>query len=224
MAKTLLTAKQLAFLELIQKQPQLTKRFYLTGGTALTEFYLKHRLSEDIDLFTEKEEVDQKLIEVFLKKETPKLGVKEIKRSQFLGLFNFFLIYKDGQTLKVDFNYYPFPRIAKGINFNGLQIDSLEDIAVNKIQTVFIKPRARDYIDLFFIMKRSNFSNLNKLILEAKAKFDWHIDKIDLVNQFLKVKDITPTEIPKMLVKFSQTKVENFFLQLAKSLKNDIFK
>ena len=54
-------------MELIQSEPQIVKRFYLTGGTALAEFYLKHRLSEDIDLFTPEQEVDQMLIRVFLK-------------------------------------------------------------------------------------------------------------------------------------------------------------
>ena len=68
MEKTILTPKQLEFLELVKIEPEITKRFYLTGGTALAEFYLKHRLSEDIDLFTEEEEVDQKLIEAYLKK------------------------------------------------------------------------------------------------------------------------------------------------------------
>ena len=68
MEKTILTSKQLEFLELIKVESQITERFYLTGGTALAEFYLKHRLSEDIDLFTEEEEVDQKLIEAYLKK------------------------------------------------------------------------------------------------------------------------------------------------------------
>lgn len=88
MGKSILTAKQSHFLELIQKEPQITKRFYLTGGTALSEFYLQHRLSYDIDLFTEKEEVDQRLIDSFLKKISPTLSVVKIKRSQFLGLFS----------------------------------------------------------------------------------------------------------------------------------------
>lgn len=86
MGKTILTPKQLEFLELAQSQPQLTQRFYLTGGTALAEFYLKHRFSEDIDLFCEKEEVNQKLVEAFLRQYSGKLGVKKIKGTQFLGL------------------------------------------------------------------------------------------------------------------------------------------
>ena len=32
-----------------------SKAFYLTGGTALSVFYLAHRLSEDFDLFTSDE-------------------------------------------------------------------------------------------------------------------------------------------------------------------------
>ncbi|MEW5692252.1 MAG: nucleotidyl transferase AbiEii/AbiGii toxin family protein [Candidatus Hydrogenedentota bacterium] len=35
-----------------------TQKFYLTGGTALSEFYLKHRISEDLDFFCENEEVN----------------------------------------------------------------------------------------------------------------------------------------------------------------------
>ena len=32
-----------------------SQAFYLTGGTALSVFYLAHRLSEDFDLFTSDE-------------------------------------------------------------------------------------------------------------------------------------------------------------------------
>lgn len=223
MEKTILTAKQLEFLELIQGQPEITKRFYLTGGTPLAEFYLKHRLSEDIDLFTEKQEVDPKLVAAFLKKISPQLLITEIKRSQFLGLVSFELVYKDKEKLKVDFNYYPFPRIEKGMKYKNLEVDSVYDIAVNKLQTLFMKPRNRDYIDLYFVMKKYDYS-LEKLISDAKAKFDWHIDKINLANQFIRIKDIKDAELPKMLVPLDKKEMEMFFLGLAKSLKKEIFK
>lgn len=42
MGRTILTPRQLKFLELAQAQPSLTKRFYLTGGSALSEFYFQH--------------------------------------------------------------------------------------------------------------------------------------------------------------------------------------
>ncbi|MCX5975766.1 MAG: nucleotidyl transferase AbiEii/AbiGii toxin family protein [Coprothermobacterota bacterium] len=34
-------------------------QFYLTGGTALAEFYLGHRKSFDLDIFTGEESADQ---------------------------------------------------------------------------------------------------------------------------------------------------------------------
>lgn len=209
-------------MELAQSDSQIVKHFYLTGGTALAEFYLHHRLSEDIDLFTEKQEVDQTLTEAFLKKISSKLHIISIVRSQFLGLFSYHLNYRDGKKLKVDFNYYPFPRIEPGTKFGKLSIDSLIDIAVNKIHTLFMKPRTRDYIDLYYIFKYEKM-NLNKLILFAKAKFDWDIDRINLANQFIRIKDIKKEDYPSVLVSFDTNRMESFFLELAKSLKSEIF-
>jgi hypothetical protein len=42
---------QRAFLQLFASLPD-QKRFYLTGDTALAEYYLGHRLSYGLDLFT----------------------------------------------------------------------------------------------------------------------------------------------------------------------------
>lgn len=220
MGKTILTPEQLDFLELAQEEKSITDNFYLTGGTALSEFYLKHRISEDIDLFIEKQEVDQVLVETFIRKISPRLGIKKIKRSQFLGLVSYLLIYKNKEDLKVDFNYYPFPRIARGTTFKNLQIDSIYDIAVNKVHTLFMKPRPRDYIDLYFVLKKRDYT-LDKLIMDAKAKFDWHIDRGNLGSQFTRV--IEFDEIPHMLIPFDKKEMEDFFLKLAKGLEEEIF-
>ncbi|MBU1499249.1 nucleotidyl transferase AbiEii/AbiGii toxin family protein, partial [Patescibacteria group bacterium] len=182
-----------------------------------------HRLSEDIDLFTEKEEVNQGVVEAFLKKSARRLKIKKIKLSQFLGLFSYQLIYQDGEELKVDFNYYPFLRIDKGIKFKNLSVDSLEDIAANKVHTLFMKPRPRDYIDLFFLMTTQNY-DLNHLILDAKAKFDWDIDRMNLANQFIRVKELEFKDLPRMLKPLDFKKMQEFFLKLAKSLEKEIFK
>ena len=221
MEKTILTPKQSHFLELAQSESQITKRFYLTGGSALSEFYLHHRLSEDLDFFTEKEEVDQRITNAFLKKIAAKLKVKEIKKSQFLGLFSYILVYDDSTKLKLDFNYYPFSQIEKGTKYKNLVVDSVYDIAANKLYTIFTKPRSRDYIDLYCIMKRYDYS-LEKLILDAKAKFDWDIDRITLASQFIKVTDIDESNM--MLLSFDKDAMDTYFLELTELLKKDIFR
>src|SRR3989339_697650 len=221
MGKTILTPKQSQFLEYVSKDGQITKQFYLTGGTALSEFYLQHRLSHDIDLFTEKQEVDQRLTEAFLKKISQNLGITEIKRSQMMGLESYILVFGNGQELKVDFNYYPFPRIEKGTYFKNLDVDSVYDIAANKLHTIFMQPRSRDYLDLYLIMQKYSYP-LDKLILAAKAKFDWHIDRITLASQFIKVTDFDESSL--MIIPFDKKDMDKFFLSLAKSLEGEIFK
>jgi len=221
MGKDLLTSKQFDFLELTAQKKEIIKRFYLTGGSALAAFYLNHRVSKDLDFFSEKEEVPPKIIEVFLKKISSQLGIVKTERSQFLGLFSYYLIYSDKESLKVDFNYYPFPRIEKGKIYKGLEIASIYDIAVDKLHTLFMKPRGRDYVDLYFILTEKNYP-LKKLILDAKAKFDWDIDKLNLAAQFLRVKDFE--EILEMQKPFKRNEMENFFLNEAKKLKKEIFK
>jgi predicted nucleotidyltransferase component of viral defense system len=47
---TILIKEQKSILDLISKNQYLKSNFYFTGGTALSEIYLQHRLSEDIDL------------------------------------------------------------------------------------------------------------------------------------------------------------------------------
>ncbi|PJC81870.1 hypothetical protein CO007_02510, partial [Candidatus Roizmanbacteria bacterium CG_4_8_14_3_um_filter_36_10] len=63
MGKTILTSRQLDFLELAQSNAYIAKNYYLTGGTALAAFYYSHRLSEDIDLFSEKQEIESNVVE-----------------------------------------------------------------------------------------------------------------------------------------------------------------
>ena len=47
----ILTPFQKQALKAIGESP-LVDNFYLTGGTALSAFYLQHRLSEDLDFFS----------------------------------------------------------------------------------------------------------------------------------------------------------------------------
>jgi predicted nucleotidyltransferase component of viral defense system len=221
MGQTLLTPHQHDVLEFVSKELNLTKHYYLTGGTALTEFYLHHRLSEDLDFFTETEEVNPLTIEAFISTLSKKLQVKKIDRSQFCGLFSYYLTFSDGQVLKLDFNYYPFPRIEKGKKYHQLTIDSLEDIAANKVHTIFMKPRSRDYVDLYFIMQNTAFS-LPQIIKNAKAKFDWHIDSMTLASQLMRVKDLH--DIPKIIIPYNQGSIEKYIINLATELKPEIIK
>jgi len=217
---TILNKDQKTFLEFAIKEPYLLKRFYWTGGTVLSEFYLQHRQSHDIDLFSENQEIHLPSINKFIGIVGSKMKTKKIVHRQFLGLHTYTL-FLPGRELKVDFNYYPFKRIDKSARWNGLEIDSLEDITANKIHTVSTKARERDFVDLYFIYKKKKF-DIKRMIILAKTKFDWHIDPIQLGKTFVQVVDLR--DVPKMLVPFDRNDMEKFFLAQAKLLGKDIFK
>ncbi len=213
-------------MEFAQAQKFISKKFYLTGGTALSEFYFRHRLSEDIDLFSENE-VNPKAVESFLQAISKRLGISKIIKQNYLGLYTYILQYGDKDELKVDFSYYPFPKIEKGIYFKNLEISSIHDIAVNKIHTIIMRSKARDYIDLYLIFKQADYppaQYLQKIRLDSQAKFDWPLEDKNLVAALLKVKDLKDEDFPKMLIPFDKKKMEKFFLELAKSLESGIFK
>ena len=53
-SQQILTPLQKESLNIFFSLPE-ANNFYLTGGTALAAFYLQHRLSEDLDIFTREE-------------------------------------------------------------------------------------------------------------------------------------------------------------------------
>lgn len=217
----ILEPEQEKFLDLIAKENSLIKLFYLSGGTALTAFYLHHRRSEDLDFFSD-EEFNPLIINSFLKKIKGKLGIKTIDAQQTYNRNIYFLrLSSADKPLKVEFNYYPFERIEKGITRGNLSIDSVLDIAVNKAFTISQRPRFRDFIDLYFIIKKYPAYKFRELLKKARAKFDWHIDYINLGTQLLKVKEIK--DYPVMLVAVDLKEVEAFFMEEAKKLKSHIF-
>jgi len=217
MENGILSQIQLAFLGELGKQEFIRKNFYLTGGTALAAFYLGHRYSEDLDFFSEKE-FDILQIDVLLKGFQVKFGILNI---DFQNSFNrnlFFLHLKD-EILKIEFTYFPFTRIEKGIQEWGIEIDSLLDIAVNKLFSVYQRTKARDYIDLYLLCKEKSFT-IGELMQKARLKFDWHIDALQLGTQFMKAKDAQ--DYPRMIREISPKEWQNFFVEEAKKLGQEI--
>lgn len=218
--KTILSTNQQRLLKIIGNNKNICQYFYLTGGTALAEFYLHHRLSEDLDFFSE-EEVDVQVIFSFLKSVKKVAKLKKIDSQQSFNRNLFFLHLEGGDVIKTEFTYFPFPRVEKKNKIGGLFVDSLLDIAVNKIFTIYQNPRSRDFIDLYLILQTKKLEIVD-LIKKAKIKFDWHVDPLQLASQFLQSKEVR--DYPKMIDKIKPEIWQNFFQQEAKKLEAQIIK
>ena len=217
MENKILDPKQVEFLDEFQKIAFLKDNFYLTGGTALSAFYLRHRYSEDLDFFTERE-IDVLNLDASLKKLQKILNPDKVDFQQSYNRNLVFFSFGDA-VLKTEFTYFPFPRIDDKMSWRGISADSLTDIAVNKLFTIYQRVAARDYIDLYFIIKKEGFK-IDDLILKAKAKFDWHIDPIQLGAQFIKAGEAE--DLPRMIKKIKTSAWRSFFIDEAKKLKGSI--
>ncbi|MFH1191232.1 MAG: nucleotidyl transferase AbiEii/AbiGii toxin family protein [Candidatus Omnitrophota bacterium] len=220
MAKEILSSLQKKFILLFSKNKELCKQFYLSGGTALSQYYLQHRYSEDLDFFCFKQ-FEILSINAFLKENKKKLGIKKIDFQQSFNR-NLFFIHTKDEALKAEFTCYPFEQIEKPVKKNGMLVDSLMDIAVNKAFTIFQNPRSRDFIDLYLILNNYDKVKFEALFKMAGSKFDSQIDPIQLGAQLMKAEDIQ--DLPRMLVEISHEKWRNFFLKQAKLLSKQLFK
>ena len=219
-SKTILSKNQQKLLKIIGNNKNICRYFYLTGGTALAEFYLHHRLSEDLDFFSE-EEIDSQTVFTFLKSIQKLAGIKKIDAQRSFNRNLFFLHLQDGDVIKTEFTHFPFLRIEKKNKIGSLFVDSLFDIAVNKVFTIYQKPRSRDFIDLYLILQTKRW-DIADLVKKARIKFDWHIDFLQLASQFLQAKEVK--DYPKMIEKLKSEAWQNFFEEEAKKLKARIVK
>lgn len=210
----ILSENQKKILELIADDENIAGSFYLTGGTALAEYYLQHRLSEDLDFFSE-HEFEPEAVSAFFKKIQAQAGITSVSLEQSFNR-NIFLLTVGGEMLKIEFTYFPFPRIEQKKKLGKLGIDSLLDIAVNKLFTIYQKPRSRDFIDLYCILQKEREWNIDELTKKAQIKFDHFLDPLQLSAQFVKAE--TLKDYPKMLIPLAEKDWQSLFLSEAKRL------
>jgi predicted nucleotidyltransferase component of viral defense system len=188
-------------------------KFYVTGGTALSAFYLGHRLSEDLDFFTE-DEVETELILTFLK------SIPEVQDLNLERKFDrkiFLIRYRDAEYLRVEFTKYPFKAIQPFKRVEGIQVDSILDILANKLMALTDRKDMKDYVDIYFILEECPNLSFDEMIEVTEQKFGIKGLGYILQGRFL--------ECPEKGVKLLNMKKEcqdkemaTFFKELARRL------
>jgi len=128
--------------------------FFLTGGTALGAFYLHHRYSEDLDLFTLDELTFQTAAEA-LAAAAAEIGAKmeDVRTSPY---FRRVLLTRarGGESCLVDcVKEVAEQVVSEKPVLQGIRVDAIEDICANKLCTLIGRAEIKDYIDIFFLEK-----------------------------------------------------------------------
>jgi predicted nucleotidyltransferase component of viral defense system len=214
---SILTEQQKLALALIS-DTDLSTHFYFSGGTALSHYYLQHRYSEDLDFFNQ-QDFDTQSVTALLKSFQKKLGFKSFDYQSSFNRNLYFLRFIDDYVLKLEFTYYPFQQVEKPKKIDGLLVDTVVDIATNKLFTIAQKPRGRDYFDLYTIIQKHHFS-MENLRMKAKLKFDWHIDPLQLASRFFEVD--AHLDDPIVEEELDSEKIISFFQAEAKRMKDEV--
>jgi len=218
--KSILTPFQKTIFSVIVGEKFFKENFYFSGGTALAEFYLSHRYSEDLDFFTSKKISYARIQKIFNSK-IKKMAVDSFETRAIGGTKLFFLKKGKREIVKVEFNYFPFKRLREGKKFKGIIIDSLFDLGVNKLNTILTRRHARDYVDLYFILQEERYS-WRKLLSGVKEKFSWQIDPLNLVIQLKKIEKLY--DYPKMIKKISRSQMIKFYRKQIVQLNQKVLK
>ena len=216
MGKLIFTPIQKLIFDEFCKDENLKENYYFGGGTALSVFYLQHRYSEDLDFFVKKE-FNQNLIIKFLNQFVKKnnISLKMTKKETVL----WFGLEKGKQTAKIDFLDFPYKRIEKGTIYQGVEIDSEKDIGANKILTINLENNPKDYVDLYFLLKKFSIWDL---VYAVEAKFGLQLDLIALGEDFLEAEKLE--FLPKMIIPLSLEELKKFYRKLAERIGMKIIK
>jgi hypothetical protein len=161
------------------------KEFRLVGGTALS-LQLGHRMSVDIDLFTDAPygSIDFELIETYL------IENFEYVHGNFGGGTNMGKSYLIGidqdHVVKLDIYYSNDPFFQAFVDQEGIRMASVDEIIAMKIDIIHRETRKKDFWDLHEVLP--NYS-INDMIELHRKRFNWTHDPGAILEGFAKLSD-----------------------------------
>ena len=143
--------------------------FYLTGGTALGRVHLRHRYSEDLDLFVNDDDRFQtwadRLLEAWRAEVAWRLGVQR-RETRFVRA----LVSKGEAQLKVEFVNDVRGRVGAPARHEGFGlVDTKENILANKVTALLDREEPKDLADIWALCRRGGLA-LKDALVGASSK------------------------------------------------------
>ena len=202
--KEILTKEQT---ELLSVVGDFSKDFGLVGGTAIA-LYIGHRESIDFDMFSFKSFGNLQI----RNKINKKIKIDNVIVDK-LGEFTILI-----KGVKMTFFHYPFDiKFSENFGYN-IKLPDLLTLAAMKAYAMGRRPKWKDYVDLYFIMK--DFHTIHEIVKKAKEVFGNEFNERMFRNQLSYFDDISYKEevvwkngnntsdevIKKALIEFSLSK------------------
>ncbi len=174
----------------------LKDRFYLAGGTGLA-LQLGHR--DSIDFFTESHFDTVKLYAEIMETFDGRKMVKTLEEKDSLNIII-------DNEIKISLLRYPYPLLFPLIQEEYLRIASVGDIGCMKLSAIVARSLEKDYIDLYFILKKISLGDLLPLVQKKMPDLDQNL----VLKSLVYFDDIEPEKIifkNNSTVQFSVVKI-----------------
>ncbi len=184
-------------LKQLMEMPEL-KDFSLVGGTALSLLY-GHRMSVDLDLFSNKLFENEVILDA-LEKKFKQSFVNRSTNPRF-GIFGFV------DAVKIDIIRHPHILIRPLLNIDGIRMFSTEDIIAMKVQAILGRGKKKDFWDIAELLQHFSITDF---IQFHKEKYDTQNLLITVPHAITFFLDADESEDPISLKKQTWEKVKAF--------------
>ncbi|MDZ4345546.1 MAG: nucleotidyl transferase AbiEii/AbiGii toxin family protein [Candidatus Binatia bacterium] len=175
------------------------KNFYLVGGTALA-LQIGHRLSVDFDMFTDADLPPRILDKI---KQTFSDSVISVTYN-VPGQLNVTV-----DQMKMTFFEYPYPPVESLINFEGVELLAIKEIAASKAFSIGKRLSYKDYVDWYFMLKEKHV-NLSEVIKIGERKYGGDFNDRLFLSQLASMSDIKTQKIDFLRNPIEHDKIQQF--------------
>lgn len=193
--------------ELLRAFFEREEGFFLTGGGALAGFYLQHRPTDDLDLFTLDAEAFERAHHTLLDA-VAALGGKAVAR-QTSPAFHRYVVTRGDESVVVDLVLERVVQLSpEKRETDGIRLDPPQEILANKLTALASRAEIRDLVDVMK-MERAGY-NLDEALDGALAKdggctpatLAWVLSQIEIPDGTELPGDVDANELRKYLDDF----------------------
>ncbi len=201
MSKLFLESLDSKRLEVLKKLKTFSDIGVLGGGTALA-LQIGHRISYDFDIFT------HELPSPYLWTKAKKVFGSSLYRTKDEE-YQLDILTNGG--VSITFFNDDYKQLFEPISTDYFDLMDIRDIASNKAFTIGRRPKWRDYVDIYFILKENNLS-MSELINISNKKFGNGFSEKLFIEQLTYWGDITDFEIKYLKNEIDPKIVQNFLM------------
>ena len=173
--------------------------FVLADGTAIM-FQMGDRLTYDFDLFSKKS------ISRYILTKAKKIFGKDILiQLETSDMISF----KTKDNIDISFVFYPYKPLRKLIKTDSIPLYDLDDLVANKAITISRRGAWRDYVDIFFFLKRKRYS-VNDLIDLAEKKYGGEFSSKLFLGQLTYFEDVKILPTVFLKEKYSDQEIKSY--------------